>query len=216
MSSALTAGARYSWDKVTAQPFQYFFVDPAPQDDSEPRRPPASSASKYQFNVATNLIYATGVARLQADRVSASIRQRRSFTVPTSFKKETVNALEIGTKNDFFDRTRSASTRAGYYYWYNVISSSTARRPAMPVRGRHFQHSASAEVYGAEFGVHRCCRWRGCGIDGNAVLSADGKLQERLYLTIDAQTAAQIRRRGRGTAIGCDRATMSAATSHLR
>ena len=187
---ALTAGARYSWDKITAQPFQYFSVIP-------PRKTTSSALTgkvgvEYKATP-DNLLYVTGSRGYKPTGLSFN---SGSIFVPTSFKKETVNALELGSKNEFFDK-KVRFNMAGYYYWYKNFQY-TAEDP-VPFAGGT-ANIPKAEVYGAEFEAS-VLPVDGLRFDGTLSLGR-GKFTSH-YLTIDAQTAASIRNSLCGTNVGC-------------
>ncbi|MET0269947.1 MAG: TonB-dependent receptor [Sphingomonas sp.] len=177
---AVTAGARYSWDKITAQPYQYFAVVP-------PRKATSAEVTgkvglEYKLT-RDNLLYATASRGYKPTGLSFAVG---GLIVPTSFKKETINALEIGTKNDLFNRMVRFNA-SGYYYWYNNFQF-TAEDPVPFAGGTG--NIPRAEIYGAEFEAS-VLPYQGLRFDGQISLGR-GKFT-RDFLAIDAQTAAQIR-----------------------
>ena len=179
---AFTLGGRYSWDKVTAQPYQYFTVVPPGRVTSSALTGKAGVEYKVTPD---NLLYFTASRGYKPTGLTfnGASHPRR---VPTSFKKETVNALEIGSKNDFFDK-RLRLNVSGYYYWYKNFQF-TAEDP-VPFAGGT-DNIPKAEIYGAEFEAS-ILPIDGLRFDGTLSLGR-GKFTSH-YLTIDAQTAAQIR-----------------------
>ncbi|WP_157216319.1 TonB-dependent receptor [Flavisphingomonas formosensis] len=188
---AFTLGARYSWDKVTAQPYQYFQVVP-------PRKTTSSAITGkvgVEYKVTPdNLLYVTaskGYKPTGLSFVSAEPFTPGSFSsgpqfVPSKFKKETVKALEIGSKNELFDKKFRFNASA-YYYWYTNFQY-TAEDP-VPFAGGT-DNIPKAEVYGAEFETS-VLPLDGLRFDGTLSLGK-GKFKSH-YLVLDAQTAALVR-----------------------
>jgi outer membrane receptor protein involved in Fe transport len=106
--------------------------------------------------------------------------------VKSAYKKETVWAAEIGTKNDFFGKKLRLNV-AGYYYWYDDYQF-TAEDP-IPYGGGT-ANIPKAEIYGLEFeGMWAATRH--LKFDGTLAL-ADGKFKGDYY-AIDRQTAQDVR-----------------------
>ena len=177
---ALTAGARYSWDKITAQPYQYFFAIPPRKTTSAELT--GKVGAEYKLTP-DNLLYLTASRGYKPTGLSFN---SGSILVPTSFKKETVNALEVGSKNEFLDR-RVRFNASAYYYWYRNFQF-TAEDP-IPFAGGT-DNIPRAEIYGAEFEAS-VLPTDGLRFDGTLSLGR-GKFTSS-FLAIDAQTAAQIR-----------------------
>ncbi|WP_404476425.1 TonB-dependent receptor [Novosphingobium sp. BL-52-GroH] len=188
---AVTAGLRYSWDKVSAQPYQFFYVVPPRSAKSDAIT--GKLSAEYKLTPA-NSVYLTGSTGYKPTGVSfvsdlpfapGSFSSGPQY-VPQSFKKETVKALEIGSKNEFFDK-RVRLNVAGYYYWYKNFQF-TAEDP-VPFAGGT-DNIPKAEVWGAEaegtFVVSPSLRFDGTFSWGKGKFTSD-------FLTIDAQTAAQVR-----------------------
>ena len=188
---SLIAGARYTWDKVTAQPFQYFA-------EQTPRRSTSAAVTgkigaEYRFTP-DNMAYVTGSRGYKPTGVSfvsttpftpGSFASGPEF-VPPTYRKETVWAAEIGTKNDFFDHLLRLNA-AGYYYWYKDFQF-TAEDP-VPFAGGT-DNIPHARIWGAEF-EGSLLPMRGLRFDGTVSLGR-GRFTSH-FLTIDAQTAAQVR-----------------------
>ncbi|MDE2339791.1 MAG: TonB-dependent receptor, partial [Alphaproteobacteria bacterium] len=106
--------------------------------------------------------------------------------VPTNFKKETVDALELGEKVDFLDHKLRLNA-AGYYTWYRNFQF--IAEDATPNNGGT-ANIPNAHIYGLELEATALPtrHWR---IDANLALGA-GKFTGNYY-TIDAQTANAIR-----------------------
>jgi iron complex outermembrane receptor protein len=188
---AITAGARYSWDKVSAQPYQFYYLVPPRSAKSDALTGKISVDYKLTTD---NSIYLTGSSGYKPTGVSFVSDQ--PFTpggfssgpefVPQSFKKETVKAIEIGTKNEFFDKKLRVNL-AGFYYWYKNFQF-TAEDP-VPFAGGT-DNIPKAEVWGGEaeasFVASPALRFDGTFSWGKGKFKSD-------FLTIDAQTAATVR-----------------------
>lgn len=174
------AGARYSWDKVSAQPVQYFTVVPPRTSVSDA----VTGKLSVQYQVTpTNMIYVTGSKGYKPSGVTFS---GDSIFVKSAYQKETVWAAEIGSKNDLFGKTLRINA-AAYYYWYKDFQF-TAEDP-VPFAGGT-ANIPRAETYGLEFETI----WaptKSLRFDGNLAL-AEGKFKGDYY-TIDKQTAQDIR-----------------------
>jgi iron complex outermembrane receptor protein len=177
---SLIAGLRYTHDKITAQPYQYFAVIP-------PRTAKSSALTgklsvEYQFTP-SNMVYATGSRGYKPTGLTFS---NGGLLVPTHFEKESVWAAEIGAKNDFLNK-RVRLNIAGYYYWYKNFQY-TADDP-IPFSGGT-ANIPKAEIYGFE-AEGSVLPFAGFRLDGNISLGK-GTFKGH-YLTIDAQTAALVR-----------------------
>lgn len=176
----LTAGLRYSWDKISAQPFQLFTVVP-------PRSATSSAVTGKlgaEYKVTPdNMLYVTASRGYKPTGLNFN---NGAIVVGTTFKKETVNALEIGSKNEFFDRKLRLNV-AGYYYWYKNFQF-TAEDPLPYASGS--ANIPKTEIYGAELEASLLpvpeLRFDGTFSIGKGKFKSD-------YETIDAQTAAMIR-----------------------
>lgn len=186
---SLIAGARYNYDKITAQPVQYYAV--VPPRASSSREVTGKVGAEYKLTP-RNMVYITASHGYKPTGLSFN---SGSLVVPTSFKKETVNALEIGTKNDFFDHKVRLNI-SGYYYWYNNFQF-TAEDP-IPFAGGT-DNIPKAEIYGLE-AEGSVLPFDGFRLDGNISLGK-GTFKSH-FNTIDAQSAAAIRAAG-AVAIGC-------------
>jgi len=176
----LIAGARYNYDKITAQPYQYYAI--VPSRESTSRAVTGKVGAEYQATP-DSLVYVTGSRGYKPTGLSFN---SGSIFVPTSFKKETVDALEIGSKNEFADK-RVRLNIAGYYYWYKNFQF-TAEDP-VPFAGGT-DNIPKAEIYGVEV-EGSVLPFDGFRLDGNISLG-EGHFKGN-FLTIDAQTAAQVR-----------------------
>ncbi|AHE55078.1 hypothetical protein NX02_17000 [Sphingomonas sanxanigenens DSM 19645 = NX02] len=181
---SLTAGLRYSWDKTTGQPINFFNqFGPA-----NPRRVTSDAFTgklgvDYQITP-TNMVYATLSRGYKPSGVNFN---QGSVQVPQSYKKEMVDALEIGTKNEFFDR-KVRLNASGFYYWYDDYQY-TAEDPRVNSGGSwNIPH---AEIYGAEFEAS-ILPMDGLRFDGMLSL-AKGEFKGDFF-TIDSQGALAIRR----------------------
>lgn len=184
---SLIGGLRYSYDKISAQPYQYFTVIPPRHAIS--RALTGKVSAEYKLTP-QNMVYLTGSRGYKPAGVSFVSNLPFSeggpeFT-PPAFKKETVWAAEIGSKNDFFDKKVQLNL-AGYYYWYKNFQY-TAEDP-VPFAGGT-DNIPAAHIYGLE-AEGAVLPFKGFRIDGNISLSK-GKFVSH-YLTIDAQTAAEVR-----------------------
>jgi iron complex outermembrane receptor protein len=177
---ALTAGARYTWDKISAQPYQYYNAIPQRTSKSDA----FTGKLGVEFKVTPdNLLYFTASRGYKPSGLSFN---SGSLIVPTSYKKETVDALEIGSKNEFFNKRLRFNVSA-YHYWYKNFQF-TAEDP-VPFAGGT-ANIPNARIYGAEFETS-ILPIDGLRLDGTLSLGR-GKFTSH-YLTIDAQTAAKIR-----------------------
>lgn len=177
---ALTAGARYSWNKITAQPYQYF----TELGERERKSEAFTGKAGLEYRISRdNFVYLTASRGFKPAGINLN---SGSMIVPTSFKKEMVDALEIGTKNEFFDRKFRFNLSA-YHYWYKNFQF-TAEDP-VPFAGGT-ANIPQAKIYGVEIETS-ILPFDGFRIDGTLSLGR-GKFTSN-YLAIDAQTAAQIR-----------------------
>jgi len=184
---SLIGGLRYSYDKISAQPYQYFTVIPPRHAIS--RALTGKVSAEYKLTP-ENMVYVTGSRGYKPAGVSFVSNLPFSeggpeFT-PPAFKKETVWAAEVGSKNDFFDKKVQLNL-AGYYYWYKNFQY-TAEDP-VPFSGGT-DNIPAAHIYGLE-AEGAVLPFKGFRIDGNISLSK-GRFTSH-YLTIDAQTAAEVR-----------------------
>jgi iron complex outermembrane receptor protein len=184
-SLTVTAGARYNWDKVTAQPVQDFnaFGLTLPRE-SKSTAVTGKLSIDYKITP-TNSVYVTGSYGYKPAGVSFVPNTGPIFVKPT-FKKETVRAIEFGSKNEFFDRTVRLNA-AAYYYWLHDYQF-TAEDP-LPFQGGT-SNIPRAEMWGAEFEA----TWKVTPqftLDGNLSINR-GKFTSDL-LTVNPQTAVVLR-----------------------
>ncbi|MFT3965203.1 MAG: TonB-dependent receptor [Sphingobium sp.] len=180
---SLTAGLRYSWDKTTGQPVNFF-------DQFGPANPREITSDAltgkigldYQVTPAS-MIYLTASRGYKPSGVNFN---QGSVQVPQSYEKEIVKALELGTKNDLFGRTLRLNGSA-FYYWYDNYQY-TAEDPRVNSGGSW--NIPRAEIYGAEFEAS-LLPMKGLRFDGTLSL-ARGKFKGDFY-TIDSQGALAIR-----------------------
>ena len=177
---SLIAGARWNYDKITAQPYQYFTVIPPKKAIS--REVTGKVGAEYKVTP-NNMIYLTGSRGYKP--TGLNFNTPGIFT-KDAFKKETVNAIELGTKNEFADH-KVRLNLAGYYYWYKNLQVNAAD-PIPYTDGT--VNIPEARIYGAE-AEFSLLPFGGFRIDGN-VSYGHGKLKGD-YFAIDAQTAASIR-----------------------
>ena len=177
---SLIAGARYNYDEITAQPYQYYAV--VPPREATSREVTGRIGAEYRLTP-ENMVYLTGSRGYKPTGLSFN---SGSLFVPTSFRKETVNAIEAGTKNEFLDRTLRINV-AGYYYRYRNFQF-TAEDP-VPFAGGT-DNIPKADIYGAEVEA-TALPFDGARVDATASYG-HGRFKGH-FLTIDAQTAAQVR-----------------------
>jgi iron complex outermembrane receptor protein len=181
----LLAGVRYSWDKITAQPVRYFGqLGPSVPGQATSDAWTGKLGAQYRITP-SNMIYITASRGYKPTGVSVNA-DFHPLRVPTSFKKEIVDALEIGSKNDLFDRKVRLNLSA-YYYWYKNFQFS-AEDPIAFAGG--IDNAPRARIYGLESEL-TVLPFDGFRLDGTVSL-AKGKFT-RDFLTVDAQTAADIR-----------------------
>ena len=185
----LTAGLRYSWDKISAQPYQLYTVVP-------PRSATSSAVTgkigaEYKLTP-DNMLYVTGSRGYKPTGLNFN---NGAIVVGTTFKKEIVNALEIGSKNEFFDRKFRFNV-AGYYYWYDNFQF-TAEDPLPYASGT--ANIPKTVIYGAEVEAS-VLPFDGLRLDGTLSVGK-GKFKSD-FDTIDAQTAAIVRA-AKAAEIGC-------------
>lgn len=176
----LIAGARYNWDKISAQPIQYFAV--VPPRGATSNAVTGKISAQYQL-APSHMVYVTGSKGYKPSGVTFA---GDSIWVKSSYKKETVWAAELGTKNDFFGKTLRLNA-AGYYYWYKDFQF-TAEDP-VPFAGGT-ANIPKAETYGVEFESMWAATNR-LRFDGTLSL-AKGKFKGTYY-AIDRQTAQDVR-----------------------
>jgi iron complex outermembrane receptor protein len=180
---AFIAGARYSWDLTTAQPFNFYggFGLVAPRRTTSNAVTGKVSA---EYNVTpTSKIYITGSKGYKPNGLNFN---GTPLVVKTQFEKETIYAAEIGSKNQFFDRKLTFNTSA-YHYWYeNFQFASEDPRPNQSGT----TNIPQARIYGIEFESSAApAKW--VRFDGNLSLSR-GRFHGDFF-TIDAQTAGRVR-----------------------
>lgn len=179
----LLAGGRYSYDKITAQPITYenaFGVTAPRKATSEAVT--GKLGAEYRITP-RNMVYATASRGYKP--TGLNFNQGAIFT-PIDFKKETVDALEFGTKNDLFDR-KVRLNLSGYYYWYDNFQF-TQEDPIPNAGGT--TNIPHARIYGVEAEA-TVLPMDGLRFDGMLSLGR-GKFKGD-FLTIDAQSAGAIR-----------------------
>lgn len=179
---SLTGGVRYSWDKVSAQPYQFYAIVPPRSVTSD--QVTGKVSAEYKLTP-LNSVYVTASSGYKPTGVSF-VQPGYPLFVPDSFKKETVQALEAGSKNQFFDRRLTINV-AGYYYWYKNFQF-TAEDP-IPFAGGT-DNIPKAEVWGAELeaSAQPTSQLR---LDGTFSWGKGKFTSDKLVL--DAQTAAGVR-----------------------
>jgi iron complex outermembrane receptor protein len=180
----VTGGARYSWDETTGQPINFFnrFGPAAPRRSTSDAFTGKLGVERKLTPV--NMVYVTGSRGYKPSGVNFN---QGSVVVPQTYDKEIVNALEIGTKNDFSDG-RLRLNVSGYHYWYDNYQY-TAEDPRPNSGGS--ANIPHARIYGAEFEAS-VLPMDGLRFDGTLSL-ARGRFEGN-YLTIDSQTALAIRK----------------------
>lgn len=179
----LTAGARYSWDKITAQPEQYFGMF-GPIAAKEARSHAVTGKLSAEYKVTPdNMLYLTGSKGYKPTGLNFNASP---IVISDRYKQETVYAVEAGSKNDFLDKKLRVNLSA-YYYWYKNFQF-MAEDP-FPFQGGS-ANIPKAETYGVEAEV-TAMPTDSLRFDGNISL-ARGRFKGDYY-TIDAQTASAIR-----------------------
>ncbi len=181
---SFTGGVRYSWDKTTGQPINFFNQF----GEAAPRRATSDAVTgklgiDYQLSP-DNMVYFVASRGYKPSGVNFN---QNSVQVPEGYKHEIVKALEIGTKNDFFGDTVRLNL-SGYYYWYDNYQF-TAEDPR-PNSGGTW-NIPRAEIYGLEAEA-TILPFEGFRLDGTLSLSK-GTFKGDFY-TIDSQSALEIRR----------------------
>ncbi len=188
LTDALTliAGVRYSHDKTTAQPVNYFNLFGA----TAPRKATSDAFTGKvgaEFHVARdNLLYVTGSKGYKPTGVNFN---QGAITIPLDFKKETVYSAEVGSKNEFFDRKVRLNV-AGFYYWYRNFQF-TADDPFPNAGGT--ANIPRARIYGAEF-EGSVLPVEGLRFDGTLSLGK-GRFKGDFF-TLDTATATTLRNQG--------------------
>ena len=177
------AGGRYSWDKTTGQPSNYYDLFGA----VDPRKTTSSLFTgkvgvEYQAST-DQMLYATASRGYKPSGVNFN---GGAVLVPSLFKKETVYAAELGAKTYFADR-RIRFNLAGYYYWYKQFQF-IAEDPVPNAGG--VDNIPRADVYGIEFET-TVLPFDGLRLDGTLSLSK-GKFKSD-FSTIDPVAAQSYR-----------------------
>lgn len=178
-----TGGMRYNWDKTSGQPINFFDqFGPA-----EPRKVTSNAitgkiGADYQIT-SDNMVYVVASRGYKPSGVNFN---QDSVIVPESYEHEIVKALEVGTKNEFFDR-RIRLNVSGFYYWYDNYQF-TAEDPRVNSGGSW--NIPNAEIYGLEVEAS-VLPFDGLRLDGTLSL-ATGKFKGDFF-TIDSQSALAIR-----------------------
>jgi iron complex outermembrane receptor protein len=179
----LTAGGRYSYDKITAQPVTYDNAFGSTEPRSAVSRAFTGKIGAEYHLTPRNMVYLTGSRGYKPTGLNFNLGSLRT---PIAYEKEIVDALEIGTKNDLFNNMLRLNL-SGYYYWYKNYQF-TAEDPLPNAGGT--ANIPRAEIYGIEI-ESSFLPMRGLRLDGSLSL-ARGRFKSD-YLTIDAQSAANIR-----------------------
>lgn len=177
---SLLAGIRYNADRLSAAPVQYFAAVPPKRTASHAVT--GKAGAEYRVTSAS-MAYLTASRGYKPSGLNFNLP---GLLVPDSFRRETVDALELGSKNELFGR-RLRLNLAAYYYWYNGFQY-TAEDP-IPFRGGS-ANVPHARIYGAE-AEFSALPARGVRIDGTLGYG-HGRFKGS-SLAIDAQTAAAIR-----------------------
>jgi iron complex outermembrane receptor protein len=198
----LTAGGRYSWDKTTGQPSNYYdlFGAVAPRKTTSDLFT-GKLGVEYQASP-DHMVYATASRGYKPSGVNFN---GGAVLVPSLFQKETVYAAEVGTKSTFADR-RIRLNVAGYYYWYKQFQF-VAEDPVPNAGG--VDNIPRADVYGVEFET-TVLPFDGLRFDGTLSLSK-GKFKSN-FSTIDPVAAQGYRTAAEAAGLYYDYNPTSAAS----
>jgi iron complex outermembrane receptor protein len=148
LSDKLTAigGARYSWDKIWAQPITNFNTAGQVSRDVTSDAWTGKLSLEYKLTP-ENMLYVLGSRGYKPAAINFNTAP---VFVPGYSKKETVWSAEVGTKNDFFNKTLRLNASA-FYYWYNnfqyteedprPFNSGTANIPDVRIYGLEIESS---------------------------------------------------------------------------
>ncbi|OJW69129.1 MAG: TonB-dependent receptor [Sphingomonadales bacterium 63-6] len=180
---SFTGGLRYSWDKTTGQPINFFNqFGPAAPRKATSDAVTGKLGIDYQITP-DNMVYFVASRGYKPSGVNFN---QGAWLVPQTYKHEIVKALELGTKNEFLD-DKLRFNLSGYYYWYDNYQF-TAEDPR-PNSGGSW-NIPKAEIYGLEAEAS-LLPFNGLRLDGTLSL-AKGTFKGDFY-TIDSQSALAIR-----------------------
>lgn len=152
----LTAGARYTQDKVSADVSNYFNFYGPPTGAGLKSRALTGKVSVEADLTAQNLLYATAS---RGYKPGGSNLSQTPILVPVIYRPERVTAFEVGSKNRFADNALQLNL-AAYYYRYKNLQLQLD--DPVPFQGG-VGNVDKAEMYGLE-------------AEGSAVLPANFRL----------------------------------------
>jgi iron complex outermembrane receptor protein len=180
---SVTGGIRYSWDKIWAQPITNF------NTAGQVRRDVTSDAWTGKLSLdykitPDNLVYALASRGYKPAAINFNTAP---VFVPGFAEKETVWSAEIGTKNDFLDKTIRLNA-SGYYYWYKNFQY-TAEDPRPFNSGT--DNLPTVRIYGIEI-ESSILPMTGLRFDSNISLQK-GEIRGD-YFALDGANAIALRR----------------------
>ncbi|RKF23129.1 TonB-dependent receptor [Altericroceibacterium spongiae] len=159
-SLSVTAGLRYNKDKYTGETATNSdisetgpYLQPVPTQNYSTTEWTGKFALEYKFTP-DNMIYASytrgfkpgGINTSAAGGNSAYLALGWEDAIAPTYKPETVNSFEIGSKNQFLDRTAQLNLSA-FYYDYNDLQF--LEEDPIPY-GEGTSNAPKAEIYGLE------------------------------------------------------------------
>jgi iron complex outermembrane receptor protein len=148
---SLTAGLRYNDDKYSGEAASNgsatsgAYLQPAPTEGLGTRETTGKLALNYQYTPA-NMLYASYTRGYKPGGINSSAASGNSYSIKPTFQPETVDSLEIGSKNRFMGNTLQLNLSAFVYDYKNM--QFLEEDPIL--YGEGASNAPSARIYGLE------------------------------------------------------------------
>ncbi|WP_237437822.1 TonB-dependent receptor [Altericroceibacterium endophyticum] len=151
---SLTAGIRYNHDKYdgesatnsdTADYTSGVYLQPESVDGYSTSEWTGKLALEYKFTPA-NMVYASFTRGFKPGGINSASAGGNSYSILPTYKPETVNSFEIGSKNRFAGNTLQLNASAFYYDYSNM---QFLEEDPIPY-GEGTSNAPKAEIYGLE------------------------------------------------------------------
>ncbi len=140
---SFTGGARYTHDELSSDPQNYF----APPTYLNASANAVTGRASVNYDITPrNLVYFTWSTGFKPGASNLESASNPPLVVPFVAKPESIEAWEVGSKNDFFDKHLRANFSAFYYDYTNFQFA--AEDPKFFVGG--VDNIPKSEVYGLE------------------------------------------------------------------
>jgi iron complex outermembrane receptor protein len=178
----LTGGLRYSWDKTDSSVSPYYR---APNlSTSHFKKVTVRAVAEYELAQRSRIYasYATGVKPGGANASTTPL------VIPTTFAKETLQAYEIGTKNEIFNRRLRLN---GSAFFTNYKDMQTPSEDPRPYQGG-LTNIPKTHIYGIE-GEATLILPKGFQVNANAAWTKSKVISD--FFALDPYLAQSINRR---------------------